>query len=61
MTKLSHSLMTSYLYFQADVMRSYSELSRRINPFWEEVMALLVDDQNQTENAERNQVEIDKS
>ena len=53
--------MTSYLHFQADVMRSYSELSRRINPFWEEVMALLVDDQNQTENAERNQVEIDKS
>jgi hypothetical protein len=39
-------------------MRSYSELNRRVNPFWEEVMALLADDQNQTEDAERNQVNV---
>ena len=39
-------------------MRSYSELNRRVNPFWEEVMALLADDQNQTEDAERNQVDV---
>ena len=40
-------------------MRSYSELNRRINPFWEEVMNLLIDDENQNQTpevADRNQV-----
>lgn len=40
-------------------MRSYSELNRRINPFWEEVMTLLNDDENQNQTPEvvdRNQV-----
>ncbi len=40
-------------------MRSYSELNRRINPYWEEVMNLLIDDENQDltpDVVDRNQV-----
>jgi hypothetical protein len=39
-------------------MRLYAELNRRLTPMYDEVVAMLEDDANQTANAERNQVDF---